>query len=72
MRLLCAVNRFTQLLEHVQRHDKADKQGGGGGDRVQGLSREAWLLLDTSNAQLLDPGFASDAVQFAVLQVGRL
>jgi len=43
---------------------KSDEELGG----AHGLGRAAWLLVDASTAQLLDPGFASDAVQFAVLQ----
>lgn len=67
---LRAVNRYTELLDRVQRKDREKKkQPGGEEGLVQGLSREAWLLMDTCNAQLLDPVFAGDAVQFAVLQV---
>jgi len=68
--LIPAVNRYTELLDRVQRKDREKKkQPGGEEGLVQGLSREAWLLMDTCNAQLLDPVFAGDAVQFAVLQI---
>lgn len=62
-----AVNRYEQLLDSKRRKQKQTGTAGSEG-LFGGLTRDTWLLIDTSIAQLTDPGFAGDAVQFAVLQ----
>ena len=66
--MLPTVNRYSQLLDAVRRSEKG-KDGTMNEGGAHGMSRAAWLLVDTSMAQLLDDNFAGDAVRFAVLQV---
>lgn len=63
-----AVNRYEQLLDSKRRKQKQTDAAEGSEGLFGGLTRDMWLLVDTSMAQLADPGFAGDAVQFAVLQ----
>lgn len=51
-------------LRLSERGKDVNKDGG-----AHGMGRTAWLLHDAATAQLLHDSFASDAVQFAVLQV---
>lgn len=51
-------------LRRGERGKDVDQEGG-----AHGMGRAAWLLHDATTAQLLQDAFASDAVQFAVLQV---
>jgi hypothetical protein len=63
-----AANRYVQLMDVLRRGERGkdfDEDGG-----AHGMGRAAWLLHDATTAQLLQDAFASDAVQFAVLQVG--
>ena len=62
-----AANRYVQLMDALRRGERGkdvDQEGG-----AHGMGRAAWLLHDATTAQLLQDAFASDAVQFAVLQV---
>ena len=62
------MNRFNEAFEALLRRSRGGDQNDNVGD---GLTHEANLLRDTALAQLLDPDFAADAVQFVVLEVGR-
>ena len=53
------------VLRRGERGKDVDEEGG-----AHGMGRAAWLLHDATTAQLLQDAFASDALQFAVLQVG--
>jgi hypothetical protein len=64
-----AANRYVQLMDALRRWERGKDVDAEGG--AHGMGRAAWLLHDATTAQLLQDGFASDAVQYAVLQVGR-
>ena len=65
--------RFQQISDIIHRRSKQQQQQNADDDaEEEAQSKEAWLLSDSTLAQLMDPQLAAPAVQFLVLEVVQL